>query len=143
LTIKTLFLSLLFNDTFYIMDSEPALQRDYADLVMIVRPDMRQYALLDILIEFKYVALGQNTLTGEQVRAMEAEELRALPAVQAALAEARPKLAGYRETLRAVYGEKLRLRTYTVVAVGFERLVWEEESVLEDPRSSTEHKKTD
>ncbi len=126
LTIKTLFLTLLFNDTFYIMDSEPALQRDYADLVMIVRPDMRQYELLDILIEFKYVALGQNTLTGEQVRALSEDELRALPAVQAALAEARPKLAGYRDTLHEVYGDKLRLRTYAVVAVGFERLVWEE-----------------
>jgi hypothetical protein len=126
LTVKTVFLTLLFNDTIYIMDSEPALQRDYADLVMIVRPDMREYALLDILIEFKYVALGQNNLTGEQVCAMRADDLRALSAVQAAFAEARPKLAGYRETLHMVYGEKLRLRTYTVVAVGFERLVWEE-----------------
>ncbi len=125
LTIKTVFLTLLFNDTIYIMDSEPALQRDYADLVMIVRPDMRQYELLDILIEFKYVALGPNNLTGEQVRGMTNEDLQALPAVQVAFAEARPKLAGYRDTLREVYGKKLHLRTYTVVAVGFERLVWE------------------
>jgi hypothetical protein len=126
LTIKTVFLTLLFNDTIYIMDSEPALQRDYADLVMIVRPDMREYELLDILIEFKYVGLGENDLTGEQVRTMDEDDLCALPVVQQAFAAARPKLAGYRETLREVYGEMLRLRTYTVVAVGFDRLVWEE-----------------
>jgi hypothetical protein len=126
LTVKTVFLTLLFNDTIYIMDSEPALQRDYADLVMIVRPDMREYELLDILIEFKHVTLGPNNLTGEQVRGMCEDELRALPAVREAFAAARPKLAGYRETLRELYGEKLRLRTYAVVAVGFDRLVWEE-----------------
>jgi len=108
------------------MDSEPALQRDYADLIMIVRPDMRQYELLDILIEFKYVVLGENDLTGEQVRAMRKDDLRALPTVQEALAAARPKLAGYREALREVYGDKLRLRTYAIAAVGYERLVWEE-----------------
>jgi hypothetical protein len=126
LTIKTLFLSLLFNDTFYIMDSEPALRRDYADLVMIVRPDMREYELLDILIEFKYVGLGENDLTGEQVRTMDEDDLRALPAVRQAFAAARSKLTGYRETLHEVYGEKLHLRTYAVVAIGFDRLVWEE-----------------
>jgi hypothetical protein len=129
LTIKTVFMTLLFNDTMYIMDSEPALQRDYADgstelttsLVMIVRPDMRQYELLDILIEFKYVALGANNLTGAQVREMDTDDLRALPAVQEAFAVARPKLADYQGTLQKAYGEKLRLRTYAVVAVGFER----------------------
>ena len=41
LTIKTAFLTLLFNDTFYIMDSEAALQRRYSDLTLIVRPNMR------------------------------------------------------------------------------------------------------
>jgi hypothetical protein len=118
----------------YIMDSEPALQRDYAygstelttSLVMIVRPDMRQYELLDILIEFKYIALGVNNLIGAQVRAMDADDLRALPAVQEAFTTARLKLVDYRATLQEVYGEKLRLRTYAVVAVGFERLVWED-----------------
>ena len=126
LTIKTLFLSLLFNDTAYIMDSEPALQRTYADLVMIVRPSMRQYQLLDMLFEFKYVELGQLHLTGEQVRALETAELQSLPAVQAALSAAVQQLTRYRETLHQVYGDTLRLRTYAVVAVGFERLVWKE-----------------
>jgi hypothetical protein len=126
LTVKTAFLTLLFNDTFYIMDSEPALERAYADLVMIIRPDMRQYQLLDVLIEFKYVALGEHDLTGEQVRGLTDAALRALPAVQTAFTSAGEQLAVYRRALEAKYGAALRLRTYAVVAVGFERLLWEE-----------------
>ncbi len=53
-------------------------------------------------------------------------DLCARPAVHEAFAAARPKLAGYRQTLCEIYGEKLRLPTYVVVAVGFECLVWEE-----------------
>lgn len=126
LVIKTLFLTLLFNDTLYIMDSEPALQREYADFIMLVRPDMRQYKLLDILIEFKYVPLGANNLSGDQVQQMTSEALKTLAPVKNAVAEAKQKLTGYRQTLRDVYGERLRLHTFTVVAVGFDRLVWEE-----------------
>ncbi|WP_343412139.1 hypothetical protein [Candidatus Amarolinea dominans] len=37
------FLTLLFDDLFYITDSEPALERSYADMTLIVRPDMRKY----------------------------------------------------------------------------------------------------
>ena len=126
LTIKTAFLTLLFNDLFYIMDSETALQRDYADLVMIVRPDMRQYQLLDILIEFKYISLSESGLTGEQVRAMSDKEINALPPVQQKLQASQEKLASYRHTLETTYGETLRLRTYTVVALAFDRVVWQE-----------------
>jgi len=126
LTIKTAFLTLLFNDALYIMDSEPALERGYADLVMIVRPDMRQYQLLDVLIEFKYLALGEHDLSGEQVRAMTDEELSAHPAVREAFVAAEDQLMAHRRTLQAKYGAVLNLRTYAVVAVGFDRLVWEE-----------------
>jgi hypothetical protein len=126
LTIKTAFLTLLFNDALYIMDSEPALERSYADLVMIVRPDMRQYQLLDVLIEFKYIALGEHDLSGEQVRAMADEELSAHPAVREAFAAAEDQLVAHRRTLQAKYGAVLNLRTYAVVAVGFDQLVWEE-----------------
>lgn len=125
LVIKTLFLALLFNDIFYIMDSEPALARGYGDLIMLVRPDKRQYQLLDILIEFKYVGLGQVPLTGEQVQQASREELEQLEPVKAALAEAKQQLNRYEQTLVATYGDLLRLRTYTVVAVGYDRLVWQ------------------
>jgi len=126
LTVKTAFLTLLFNDTFYIVDSEPALDRRYADLTMILRPDMRQYTLLDILIEFKYVSLKDVGLRGEQVNQVSRAELKALAPVQQKLAEAKASLNDYRHALETAYGDVLRLRTYSVVAVGFDRLVWEE-----------------
>ena len=128
LTVKTLFLTLLFNDTFYIMDSEPALERGYGDLIMRVRPDMRHSALLDILIEFKYVPLGKNRLTGQQVREMSREALTALKPVREGLDSAKKQLSQYREALADIYGpDFLKLRTFAVVSVGCERLVWREE----------------
>lgn len=127
LTFKTLFLTLLFNDTSYIMDSEPALQRNYGDLIMLVRPDMRRFQLLDFLIEFKYVPLGKNKLTGEQVKAMSQADLLALAPIKVELAAAQTQLTNYRATLNRVYGpDYLRLRTYTVISVGYDRLIWAE-----------------
>ena len=125
LVIKTLFLTLLFNDILYIMDSEPALGRRYGDLIMLVRPDKRQYQILDILIEFKYVPLGKVGLTGEQVRGMTREELHQMKPVREAADEAEQQLTTYKQTLTERYGDILRLRTYTVVAVGYDRLVWQ------------------
>ena len=61
---------------------------------------------------------------------MSDEALQALEVVREASAAARSKLIGYRQTLREVYGAKLHLRTYAVVALGFERLVWEEIEAL-------------
>ena len=128
LTVKTLFLTLLFNDTFYIMDSEPALKRGYGDLIMRVRPDMRHSALLDILIEFKYLPLGKNRLTGGQVRKMSRETLTALEPVREGLDNAQKQLSQYRKALADIYGaDFLKLRTFSVVSVGCERLVWREE----------------
>jgi len=46
--------------------------------------------------------------------------------VQEELDASRNKLEGYRATLQEAYGERLRLRVYSVVALGFERLVWDE-----------------
>ncbi|MCE7985797.1 MAG: AAA family ATPase [Caldilinea sp. CFX5] len=126
LTIKTAFLTLLYNDAFYIMDSEKALQRTYADLIMILRPEMRRYQLLDILIEFKYVALTEVTLRGRRLQEAPAAELAALPKVKEQLAAAEKQLQDYRRKLQAKYGADLRLRTYAVTAIGFERLVWRE-----------------
>jgi len=126
LTVKTAFLTLLFNDIFYIMDSETELDKQYADLTMILRPDTRQYQLLDILIEFKFVSLAESGLTAEKAKAHSAEELKASTLVQGKFAETRAQLARYREVLQKKYGQSLKLRCYGVVGVGFERLVWEE-----------------
>ncbi|MBU0655029.1 MAG: AAA family ATPase [Gammaproteobacteria bacterium] len=126
LTIKTAFLTLLFNDTYYIMDSETALQRRYSDLTLIVRPNMRQYpALLDMVLEFKYLGLKELGVSAEQVRGMSRAELQQLPLVVTALQDATQQLQQYRAVLVEKYREPQRLRCLAVVALGFERLVWE------------------
>ncbi|VFN00214.1 MAG: PD-(D/E)XK nuclease superfamily protein [Candidatus Kentron sp. G] len=125
LVVKTAFLVLLFSDTFYIMDSETAIDKGYADLSMIVRPDMRKYQLLDHLLEFKYIPLKELNMTGEEINSKSREQLRALPRVAGALTEAGGQLSRYRASLERAYGGKLRLRTHAVVALGLTRLVWE------------------
>lgn len=126
LTIKTAFMSLLFDDTYYIMDSEAALQRRYADLLMIIRPDMRRLAALkDVVLEFKYLSLTDVGLTAEGVRGQSREALQQLPVVQSALQAALGQLRDYQRVLVEKYREPHRLRCLAVVAVGFERLVWE------------------
>jgi len=124
LTIKTVFLMLLAGNIFYILDSETELERGYADLTMIVRPDMRQYKLLDILIEFKYLSLEKLKLGGRQVREMPHEALEQLAEVKIQRQRAETGLREYRAALQAKYGEVLRLRCFSVVAAGLERLLW-------------------
>ncbi len=126
LTIKAMFLTVLFEDTFYIMDSETVLDRTYADLTMIVRPDMRQYELLDFLIEFKYVSLKTLGLTAEQVKQKTVAELENFDAVQEQLAESKQQVSKYKQILLEHYDNNLRLHTYTVIAVGYDCLLsWE------------------
>ncbi len=126
LTVKTAFLTLLFNDTWYIMDSETALQRRYSDLVMIIRPSMRHYATLkDFIFEFKYLKLDDLKLTGEQLREKSVVELEAMPQVQKALQDALAQLQQYRPVLVGKYQQPERLRCLAVVALGFERVVWQ------------------
>ena len=124
LVVKTLFLVALFNDAAYIMDSETAIDRGYGDLSLIIRPDMRKYQLLDHLLEFKHLRWEELGAKNTGMRGLSREELRELPPVAEKLAQAEAKLAGYRETMERVYGEKLRLQTHAVVCVGLERLVW-------------------
>ena len=126
LTLKTIFLTVLFNDTTYIMDSELALQRTYSDFTMIVRPDMRQYQLLDILIELKFLRLSEAELSGLEARKKSRQEVLALDKVRNAMDAAVAQVKGYQTRLLAKYGATLKLRTYAVVALGFERVVWQE-----------------
>ncbi len=126
LTIKTAFLTLLFNDALYIMESETEMERGHADLTLIVRPDMRQYQVMDILIEFKFVSLKEAGVDGKTLEGMDSEGLRALAAVQRKQREAEKGLARYEAKLNGKFGDVLRLRSFAVVAVGFERvLFWE------------------
>jgi hypothetical protein len=121
LTVKTAFLTLLYNDILYIMDSETELDRRYADLAMIVRPDMRRFNILDILIEFKFVSLKTAGLTGEQARNLTADELRRLPPMVREMRAAEQQLRDYGRTLEKRHPD-LRLRKYAVVSLGFERI---------------------
>jgi len=126
LVLKAVFVALLFNSRYYQMDSETALGRRYADLIMIVHPNMRQYHLFDFLFEFKFVKLNEVNLTGAEVKQKTSAELKALSRVATQLSAATTQVQNYRPVLQQTYGDPLRLRAYAVVAVGFERLVWEE-----------------
>ncbi|NJL26913.1 MAG: AAA family ATPase [Thermoanaerobaculia bacterium] len=121
--VKIAFHALLFDDISYLVLSEPELGRGFADLCLLRRFDRPSPALFDLLFEFKYVKPGELGLTGEALRQMGREELERLDGVEGRLAEAEVQLKRYREALRDRYGEKLRLRAYAVVALGFERLV--------------------
>ncbi len=123
LLVKIAFLTLLFNDRLYIMVSELETDRGYVDLSLIVRPDMRRFQALDLLLEFKYLGLNDLCLTGEQVRERAREDLVKLPAVAVKLAEAETQARHYGATLRERYG-LTDLRAFTVVALGLERVVW-------------------
>ncbi len=141
LTIKTAFLSLLFNDKLYFVDSETAIRRTYADLTLILRPQLRhRQDLRDFILEFKYLKVSdvmidnpkagdekpsQRPLDGVTARQMSHAELSALPAVQAQLAQARTQLQRYRRDLAAAYQDQIRLQTYAIVALGFDRLICE------------------
>ena len=124
LTVKTAFLTLLYNDILYIMDSEKNAGTGYADLTMIIRPDMRRFKILDVLIEFKFVSLKEAGLTGEEARGLSMEELLATPAMQAKMKEAEKQVKQYGDALEQKYGD-LRLNRYGVVSLGFERLLWQ------------------
>jgi hypothetical protein len=128
LTIKTAFLTVLFDDVFYVMDSEMSLERRYADLTMIMRPEQRKYPLYDFVLEFKYLNLSKVGLSGEQAREKSIDELKALTPVKQKLAESEKQLLDYQTRLESKYGASLRLQLISVVAVGFERVVWQKVS---------------
>jgi hypothetical protein len=124
LTVKTVFLIALFADIFYVMDSETAIERGHADLSLMVREEMRRFALLDHLLEFKYLSLRDIGQTAETLREQPREALARLPVVAASLDAAEAQLARHRQGLEQAYGERLHLHTHAVVALGFERLLW-------------------
>ncbi len=128
LTVKTAFLTLLYNDILYIMDSEAEVGRQRVDLTMIIRPDMRRFTILDVLIEFKYVTLADAGLSGKEARELTVEAFQSLSFMQKMMTEAVEQVREYGRILEERHGN-LRLRRYAVVALGFER-IWARE-VLE------------
>ena len=124
LTIKTAFLTVLFDDAWYIMDSETVLDRRYADLTMILRPDCRHLPLRDFLFEFKYLKLSDVKKSGAELKELSLFELEDLEAVKEKLAESEGQLLDYQMRLESKYSDGLKLQLISVVAVGFERVVW-------------------
>jgi len=123
LTVKTAFLTLLYNGNLYIMDSETEIDRRYTDLTMIIRPDKRRFEIFDILIEFKYVSLSEAKLTGEKARNMDQKDLNQLQCIKDSMDEAISQANQYAKSLNEKYSE-LRLKSFAVVALGFDRISW-------------------
>jgi hypothetical protein len=124
LTIKTAFLTVLFNDVWYIMDSEMVVKRRYTDLTMLLRPDFRHTRLQNFLLEFKYLKLSEVGLSGEEVKKLTIAELEALKPMQKKLEQAKQQLLDYQTELESKYNNAFKLQLISVVAVGFDRLVW-------------------
>ncbi len=121
LTLKTAFLTLLYNDIIFIMDSETEVLRRYADLTMIIRPDKRYGKIFDVLIEFKFVTLKDAGMTGEEAKQLSKDALYGLPQIKNALDEGENQVTHYGKQLDCKYGN-LRLQKFVVAALGFERV---------------------
>ncbi len=123
LTVKTIFLTLLWNEANYITFSEPELEHRYADLCLLRRPDARASSLYDLLFEFKRLPLEKLGMSGKDVKAASRAELMELEKVKEAFKEAEEQLVAYRGALERRHGDVLKLHAHAVVALGFERLV--------------------
>ncbi len=123
LAIKVIFMTVLFNDRVYMMVSETEVAHGYVDLSFIVRPDMRHYNPLDLVLEFKYVGLKELGLSGVEVREKSREELMTLPLIADKLAEAEDQARRYGNTLKDRYGLS-DISCFAVVALGLELVVY-------------------
>jgi len=121
LTLKTAFLTLLYNDIIYIMDSEIEIDRRYADLTMIIRPDKRYGKVFDVLIEFKFVKLKDAGMSADQAKKLSQDELKKIPEIAKQIKNGEKQVQEYGNKLERKYGN-LRLQKFVVVALGFERV---------------------
>ncbi|MCP3964517.1 MAG: AAA family ATPase [bacterium] len=134
MVLKALLLSILFDDQRFVVHSELEIERGYADLCLLVRPENRYRQAFDILFELKLVRRKTLGKTGRELREMGEAALRRLPAVKEALDDARDQVERYRDALVRQRGETARPRCYAVLAVGLERLLGDEvESGPETP----------
>jgi hypothetical protein len=114
------------------MDSEPAIERRYADLTMIIRPDKRHLKIFDVLIEFKLLSLKTLNMTGEQLRAMSEQEIHDSLLVKQTLDDAKEQVLNYGKRLAGKY-PGLRLKSFVVVALGFERVCFLDMGDIQNP----------
>ncbi|TWI73047.1 putative AAA-ATPase [Desulfobotulus alkaliphilus] len=124
LTLKTAFLTLLYNDIIFLMDSESEISRRYSDLTMIIRPDKRYGRVYDVLIEFKFVSLKEAGLSGKEALALSVDELKALSSIREKMKEGTEQVTDYGARLEEKY-KNLRLQKFVVTALGFDRVCFE------------------
>ncbi len=128
LTVKTAFLTLLYNDIIYIMDSETEIDRRYADLTMIIRPDKRYGKVFDVLIEFKFVRLKDAGINADKAQKLSEDELMLIPEIAKQLTDGEKQVHEYGKKLEQRYGN-LRLQKFVVVTLGFERVCFKKLAV--------------
>jgi len=121
LTIKTIFMCLLRNKNF-LMISERQSRSGYSDLAMIVRPDCRKFQLIDTLIEFKFIK--SKDFKQKNIKKSSDTALFKNKMVQKKLQEARNQAATYSKELIDEFGKIVKLQTYVIISVGFERLLY-------------------
>jgi len=121
LTIKTIFMCIL-NDNHYIMISERQSRSGFADLAMIVRPDFRKYQLIDTLIEFKYI--NPKSLKLKNIKKLSDTALFKHKMVQKKLQDAKKQAATYSKELLEEFGDRVKLQTYAIISIGFDRLLY-------------------
>ncbi|MDY0361773.1 MAG: AAA family ATPase [Desulforegulaceae bacterium] len=124
LTLKTAFLTLLYNDTIFLMDSEAEISRRYSDLTMIIRPDRRYGKVYDVLIEFKFVSLKEAGLTGKEAKDLSYYELKNMAQIKNKFKEGIIQVKDYGKKLEGKYID-LRLQKFVVTSLGFERVCFE------------------
>ncbi|MEM7537788.1 MAG: AAA family ATPase [Chloroflexota bacterium] len=143
LTLKSIFIAMLYYHPLYILHSEPELNRRYGDLILLLRPNSRKTGLYNLLFEFKQLSLNKiveaseepenskkgkkksTPLSGADVKGKSRSELLEIPAIQTEIAQAKTQLAHYQRVLYEEHGADLKLRSFAVVGVGVERVVWE------------------
>jgi len=103
------------------MDSETEIDRRYADLTMIIRPDKRYGKIFDVLIEFKFVKLKDAGMSADQVPRVTDYELCLIPEIVKQIEDGEKQVQEYGEKLEQRYGN-LRLQKFVVVSLGFERV---------------------
>lgn len=123
LALKAAWIAFLFDDRTHVMASELELGRGHADLCLLRRGDLADVDVADFLFELKYVPLETLGLGGAELRRYDERQLSELRAVRSALDHAMRQLEGYRAASLEMRGNPARLRSFAIVAVGFERLV--------------------
>ena len=86
---------------------------------------MRRFHALDLVLEFKYIGLKELGMTGSQLKTLSREELSELSLVKLKLDEATIQAKTYAASLSERY-QLSGIRAFSVVALGFERVVWGE-----------------